>query len=456
MSIEKSDSVVVSASDASSIYIRTAVPNQFEQQVISKIARRLIWFLFVLFVFSFLDRINIGFAGLTMSKSLGLTATMFGLATTIFYVVYVIFGVPSNLIFSRIGARRWMATIMVAWGIASTCTMFARDATTLYILRALVGITEAGFLPGMLLYLTYWFPSAYRARANALFMIAMPVTTALGSVVSGYLLGMDGKLGLAGWQWLFCLEGLPAVLLGIVVWFYLDDSPAKAKWLSAEEKSCLQEMLEAERHKPQAAPKQQRSTVHEIFSPTVIKFALGYFCLVNADVMVGIWVPQVVKSFNADSSNVAIGLMAAFPQVCTVLGMIWLGRRSDRKQERKWHMILPMLFSAAGWLIAAYAGDSMIRLLGLAMASTGSFAATSIFWTTPDSVLSNKAKAVGLAAINAFGNFGAAVNSLVVGVLKDLTHSFSAGLLFAAIVLLVGVVVLNSLPIKSRSLTSPS
>lgn len=435
-----------------SIQNQTAGIHPLEQQVVKKVAGRLIWFLFTLFVFSFLDRINIGFAGLTMSKSLGLTSTMFGLATTIFYVVYVTFGVPSNLIFSRIGARRWMATIMVAWGIASTCTMFARDATTLYILRALVGITEAGFLPGMLLYLTYWFPSSYRARANALFMIAMPVTTAVGSLASGYLLNLDGRLGLEGWQWLFFLEGLPSALLGIAVWFYLDDSPAQAKWLTAEEKACLGKLLDTERRQIEVNPVAQgHSTLREIFTPTVIKFAVGYFCLVNADVMVGIWVPQIVKSFNSGSSNVTIGLLAALPQVCTVLGMIWWGQRSDRKQERKWHMVLPMLFSAAGWLIAAYAGDSMIRLLGLAMASTGSFAATSIFWTAPDSALSDKAKAVGIAAINAFGNFGAAVNSLTIGVLKDMTHSFSAGLLFAAVVLIIGSLILASLPIKPRA-----
>jgi ACS family 4-hydroxyphenylacetate permease-like MFS transporter len=203
-----------------------------EQRVNGKVSKRLLWFIFLLFVFSFLDRINVGFAGLTMMKDLGLTSTQFGLATTLFYIAYIACGIPSNIVLARIGARRWIGAIMVAWGMASSATMFATDATTLYALRVLVGITEAGFLPGMLLYLTLWFPAAYRARANAMFMIAMPVTAAIGSAVSGYILELDGAIGLKGWQWLFMLEGLPSALLGLAVFYYLDDRPSQAAWLS--------------------------------------------------------------------------------------------------------------------------------------------------------------------------------------------------------------------------------
>ena len=198
--------------------------NARQQAVINKLFRRLIVFLFVLFVFSYLDRINIGFAGLTMGKDLGLTSTMFGLATTLFYVMYVVCGIPSNVMLTIVGARRWIAILMIVWGIASTATLFATGPNSLYALRMLVGIAEAGFLPGLLYYLTYWFPAHYRARANALFMIAMPVTMALGSLASGYILNMDGLLNLKGWQWLFLLEGFPSVLLGLVVWFWLDDN----------------------------------------------------------------------------------------------------------------------------------------------------------------------------------------------------------------------------------------
>lgn len=357
-----------------------------EQSVIKKLFRRLIIFLFVLFVFSFLDRINIGFAGLTMGKDLGLSSTMFGLAATLFYATYVIFGIPSNMMLSRVGARRWIATIMVLWGIASTCTMFATGPTSLYVLRMIVGITEAGFLPGILVYLTYWFPAFYRARANALFMIAMPVTMAIGSLVSGYILALDGVMNLKGWQWLFLLEGIPSVLLGVVVWFYLDDTPAKAKWLTDEEKASLKAMMEADKLQlvqPNGPSShralQQRSLWREIFTPIVLMYTLAYFCLTNTLSAINIWTPQILQSFNQGSSNVTIGILAAIPQICTIAGMVWWSKRSDRLQERKHHTALPYLFAAAGWLLASATDHSLIQLLGIVMASVGSFTAMAIF-----------------------------------------------------------------------------
>lgn len=218
--------------------------------VIAKVSKRLLWFLFICFVFSFLDRINIGFAGLTMMDDLGLSSTQFGMATTIFYLAYIACGIPSNMVLAKLGARRWIGSLMIAWGVASTATLFAHDAASLYWLRALVGITEAGFLPGVLLYMTFWFPAAYRARANALFMIAMPFTAGFGSVLSGAILGLDGHWGLAGWQWLFLLEGLPSVVLGLAVYGYLDDKPRQARWLSDDEKLQLAELLEQDRQAP--------------------------------------------------------------------------------------------------------------------------------------------------------------------------------------------------------------
>lgn len=430
-----------------------AVPASFsfEQQVAGKISRRLIWFLFLLFLFSFLDRINIGFAGLTMMKDLGLTGTQFGLATTLFYIAYIACGIPSNMVLARIGARKWIGTIMIAWGLASTATMFATSPGTLYLLRFLVGITEAGFVPGMLLYLTFWFPSAYRARANALFMIAMPVTAAVGSALSGYILELDGTLGIKGWQWLFLLEGLPSVILGLIVYRYLDDAPAKANWLTAEEKNSLAQTLAAE-HKPDPVPAvfgAKKSLVGELATPTIIKFAVAYFCLVNTLAMVAVWTPLIVKSFSAGASNRSIGLLAAIPQVCTIIAMIWWGRRSDRKQERKWHLLLPMLFSAAGWLGTAYSANPVVQMLGICLASAGSYTAMSIFWTTPDQALSFQARAIGIAVINAAGNISSALNPVVVGRLKDITHSFSIGLIYAAVLLLIGAIVVALLPSQS-------
>ena len=329
-----------------------------QQSVINKLFRRLIVFLFILFVFSYLDRINIGFAGLTMGKDLGLTSTMFGLATTLFYVMYVICGIPSNIMLSIVGARRWIAILMVVWGIASTATMFATGPNSLYALRMLVGIAEAGFLPGLLLYLTFWFPAQYRARANALFMIAMPVTMALGSLASGYILNLDGVLNLKGWQWLFLLEGFPSVLLGLVVWFWLDDSPDKAKWLTADDKACLKEMLDADRAAVQQSrlseaslPLSQRSMLRELFTPVIMLYTLAYFCLTNTLSALSVWTPLILRSFNEQSSNITIGILSAIPQICTIVGMIWWSKRSDRLKERKLHTLLPYLFAAAIALI---------------------------------------------------------------------------------------------------------
>lgn len=434
-----------------------------EQSVIKKLFRRLIIFLFVLFVFSFLDRINIGFAGLTMGKDLGLSSTMFGLAATLFYATYVIFGIPSNIMLGIVGARRWIATIMVLWGIASTCTLFATGPTSLYLLRMIVGITEAGFLPGILVYLTYWFPAFYRARANALFMIAMPVTMAIGSLVSGYILALDGVMNLKGWQWLFLLEGIPSVLLGVAVWFYLDDTPAKARWLTDEEKASLQAMMDADKLQlvqPGGPSSQralrQRGLWREVLTPVVLMYTLAYFCLTNTLSAINIWTPQILQSFNQGSSNIVIGILAAIPQICTIAGMVWWSKRSDRLQERKHHTALPYLFAAAGWLLASATDHSLIQLLGIVMASVGSFTAMAIFWTTPDRSISLEARAVGIAVINATGNIGSAVSPLLIGWFKDLTGSFNSGLYFVSALLIVGAVLVWRIPmVGSRPRATP-
>ncbi|MBO2888269.1 4-hydroxyphenylacetate permease, partial [Providencia rettgeri] len=420
-------------------------------------------FLFVLFVFSFLDRINIGFAGLTMGKDIGLTSTMFGLAATLFYATYVIFGIPSNIMLGIVGARRWIATIMVLWGIASTATMFATGPTSLYVLRMLVGIAEAGFLPGILVYLTYWFPAYFRARANALFMIAMPVTMAFGSLASGYILGMDGILDLKGWQWLFLLEGFPSVILGVLVWFYLDDSPKKAKWLTQEDKDTLQEMMDQDQLElvqPHGSKShtalQNKSLWKEIFTPVILMYTVAYFCLTNTLSAINIWTPQIMQSFNEGSSNAMIGLLTAIPQFCTILGMIYWSRRSDRLQERKMHTALPYLFAAAGWVLAAMTSHPVIQLIGIIMASTGSFTAMAVFWTTPDQSISLRARAIGIAVINATGNIGSAVSPLLIGWLKDQTGSFNSGLYFVAGLLVVGALLVIAIPMKnSRPRATP-
>lgn len=420
-----------------------------QRHVMQKVSRRLLWFLFVCFVLSFLDRINIGFAGLTMMGDLGLSSTQFGMATTLFYIAYIACGIPSNIALAKVGARKWIASLMIAWGLASTATLFATDANSLYLLRVLVGITEAGFLPGILLYLTFWFPAAYRARANALFMIAMPFTAGVGSAISGQILSLEGTWGLHGWQWLFLLEGMPSVLMGVAVIYYLDDKPHQASWLDDHEKHQLQQALAADWVAADNGTQEHAtSLLREVLSPTVLLFSLVYFCLVNTLAMIAVWTPLIIKSISAaDSSNSTIGLLAAIPQVCTIIGMIVWGLHSDRSQERKWHLVLPMLLAAAGWMFTACASDPLVQLIGVCMAATGSYTAMSIFWTTPDQAMSFKGRAIGIALINAVGNIGSAVNPLVVGWLRDLTQSFTAGIGYAAALLVLGALLTFLLPI---------
>ncbi len=410
-----------------------------DSAIMRKVSRRVLGFIFLLFIASFLDRINIGFAGLTMIKDLGLSATQFGTATSLFYLAYIACGIPSNFALARIGARRWISSLMVIWGVASSATMFATDAHTLYALRVAVGIAEAGFLPGMLLYLTYWFPAAYRARANALFMLAMPVTAALGSAVSGVLLGLNGQGGLRGWQWMFLLEGSPAAILGIVAFFYLNDAPRDALWLTAQERESLIRTLASDR--PPERPTTTR-LLPKLLSKGVILGAIAYFCLVNTLSMLAAWTPLIVKGFNAGASNLTIGLLAAIPQVCTALTMLWWGKRSDRHGERHWHTAGPMLFAAGGWLMTALSNDQHLQLLGLCMACSGAYAAMTVFWTIPDRSMSLQVRAMGIAVVNALGNISSVVSPAFIGWLKDVTHTFTAGLFYATALLFVGATVI--------------
>jgi len=416
----------------------SATPStELAERVMSRVSRRLLGFLFLLFMFSFLDRINIGFAGAAMSRDLGLSAAAFGMANTVFYAVYIACGIPSNLMLERFGARRWIAILVVAWGVASTSTLFARDEASLYLLRMLVGITEAGFLPGMLLYIARWFPSQHRSRANALFMIAMPVTATLGSVVSGFLLELNGTFGLHGWQWLFLVEGLPCVVLGVVAWHRLDDSPQRARWLSDDEKRVLEALLARDR---EVAAQATGGAGGRWFSAGTLRLAVIYFCMVTSMGMVNIWGPQMIAGFSQGAGNVVTGFLVAVPQVATVLAMLWLGAHSDRRGERRWHTCAPMAIGALGWLAAAFLPSPALQLLGISLASAGAFGAMTVFWAFADQNLSSSAKVVGIAFINAFGNAATIVSSLMVGVLKDHTQSFAAGIGYAAALLLVGAV----------------
>jgi ACS family 4-hydroxyphenylacetate permease-like MFS transporter len=432
-----------------------------DDRVFRKVFRRIIWFLFILLVVSFMDRINIAFAALTMNKDLGLNAAAYGMSLTVFYIAYTLFEIPSNLILAKVGARLWMARIMITWGLASAATMFAVGMWSLYGIRALVGIAEAGFLPGILLYLTYWFPRTCRARANALFIMGIPATIAIASTLSGVILQMHGIFGLAGWRWLFLLEGLPAVVLGVICLFYLDDGPAHANWLSDEEKREIASRLERDRALEQTAAT-QRGILSQLGSRNVLLLSAAYFGLVTSLNANSTWVPQIVHGFAHSENFAVIGLLTALPAVLTVAIMPLWGASSDRRNERDWHLRIAMVAAAMGWLLVITSSVPEVRYLGLIIVSVGSFCALLTFWTFPASsaILSSEARPAGIALINCVGiGGGSAIGPLVVGYLKDLTGSFTAGLVYVVAMLIMAVICITIVAAQTRIATpmpSPS
>jgi ACS family 4-hydroxyphenylacetate permease-like MFS transporter len=405
---------------------------------IRKVWLRLIPFLFVLYIFNYLDRINIGFAALSMNKDLALTATTFGLANSIFYIGYVACEIPSNLLMVRYGARVWIARILISWGLASAATMLVVGPNSLYIVRFLVGVLEAGFVPGVLLYLTYWIPNSHRARANGYLMMAQPVAMALGAGVSGLILdNLNGALGLQGWRWLFLLEGLPAVILGVIAYVYLTDKPKHAAWLDEPEKNTLTTLLADDQL---ASGRQSKISVwRQVTEPRILLLALAYFCLVNTINANATWIPTIVREVLKAYSLSQVGFVTAIPAICALILMPLWTRSSDRMQERVWHVVAALAMAAAGWLLVIFFPEPELRLVGLIFTVSGAFCAMCTFWTLPQSLLSEAARPAGIGLISAVGLLGSAVSPAVIGFLRDLTGSFSAGLFYVTALLVVSI-----------------
>jgi D-galactonate transporter len=398
------------------------------QSAIRRASRRLIPFLVLCYAVNFLDRVNVGFAALAMNEDLGFTPEVFGFGAGIFFVGYILCEVPSNLALHRFGARVWIARIMISWGLVATAMAFVTGETSFYALRFLLGVAEAGFFPGIILYLTYWFPREERARVVSLFMTAVPIATVVGGPLSGALLGLHGVGGIAGWRWLFIIEGIPAVLLGIVALRFLTDQPADAQWLTPEERSALTRRIEAEAEDTRASG--HAGIGQALTNPRVIELGLLYFCLVIGLYGIGFWMPQVLKTFGL--SNLAIGFLTAVPYLIGAIGMVIAGRHSDATGERIWHVALPLFVSGAAFTWSAHAGPLPLVMLGLSLAILGIYAAIGTFWSLPTSILTGTGAAAGLALINSIGNCGGFVGPVVVGQLKGATGDFTAALLFLA------------------------
>jgi ACS family 4-hydroxyphenylacetate permease-like MFS transporter len=408
-----------------------------EERAIKKVSRRLLWFLVILYAFSYLDRINIGFASLSMNRDLRLTATQFGLANTIFYLGYILCEIPSNLMMARYGARIWLPRILITWGLASAATMFATGAASLYSIRAVVGLAEGGFLPGVLLYLTLWFPQAHRAKANALFMIAQPLTIALGAPLSGLILDRHSALGMAAWRWLFLVEGLPSAILGIAAYFYLTDKPRDAKWLTVEEKDALTQSIGPPPERGEKTP------WREMLSRSVVLLSVAYFGLVMTLNTIVTWTPQIVKEMRAEHSFSSVGLLTALPALIAAACMPLWSAHSDRRKERAWHIAAPMFLAAVGWIFVASFSLPDLRMVGLVFCSAGGFTAMSVLWAVPPLLLSPAARPAGIAFISSCGILASMATPLLIGYLRDLTHTFVAGLFFLAAMLVAsGVLVL--------------
>jgi len=410
---------------------------QYGAELMPKIRWRLIPFLLLLYVVAYLDRVNIGFASLQMNQSLGLSASVYGLGAGIFFLGYFLFEVPSNLIMKRVGARVWIARIMITWGVISAGMMFTKGPLSFYFLRFMLGVAEAGFFPGLILYLTYWFPAGELGGAVALFMTANPIAGIIGGPVSGALLAIGSMAGLAGWQWLFLLEGIPAVILGVFVFLYLPNGPSDARWLSDTERRLLEARLAAER-----APGTEAGdkTFQILRDRQVWFFSMLYFTLVVGLYGISFWLPQILKRASG-SSDFNVGLLSACPFAFAAMGMVWIGRHSDRSGERRWHVAVPALAGAVGLGLSGLTTSPVLSLAAISLAAVGIWGALGPFWAMPTSTLSPAAAAAGIAWINSVGNLGGFVGPYTVGIIKDVSSGFGpamgvlAGSLVAAAII---------------------
>ncbi len=403
-----------------------------------RIALRLIPFLMFLYLIAFLDRVNVSFAALTMNSDLGITNTVFGVGAGIFFFGYFLFEVPSNFMLARIGARIWIAVLMVVWGLVSLGLAFVRSAPAYIVMRFLLGAAEAGFFPGVVLYLTYWLPRSVRGGLMALFIVAIPLSTVVGAPLSITILGMRGVAGLHGWQWLFLIEGGLAVVVGFIVPWVLANGPKDARWLSVNERTRLLAAITAEAG---AAPAHV-SWTQLLRSRIVLGFTLAYFSLMIGLYGLGFWIPRILTSEGLTVAHT--GWIIAFPYLVSAVGMVLWCRHSDSSSERTWHLVLAFVCAALGMYIASSSHLLVVSVAGFSIAALGIFSAMPLFWATTTEHLGENAVA-GIAVVNAIGNFGGFVGPVWMGWLLDRTHFFSAGLLAVAITLALGAALIGGL-----------
>jgi ACS family tartrate transporter-like MFS transporter len=422
------------------------MPDQVDPQrqlVIARVTRRLIPFAFICYVIAYIDRVNIGFAARELQRDLGLTATQYGIGAGLFFLGYCLFEVPSNLILERVGARRWIARIMIGWGLVSMATMFITDVASFYTARVVLGIAEAGFFPGIVLYLTYWIPAAERARTNALFMAAAPVSVIVGAPLSQALLSLDGRMGLAGWQWLFLLEGLPAVILGLFALRVFTDRPEQADWLPPADRAWLSRTMAEERAVRKTIG--HASVFRSLTSGRVWLLCAVY--LMNTSVTYGIflWLPRMLQDA-AGSSGFAVSALTTIPFMAALVAMVLVGRHSDRTGERKMHVAACAITAAVGLLLAvAFRNNLWLLVLSFTICQIGQRSVMSVFWAIPPMLLGGTGAAAGIGLINAIGNLGGFFGPTMMGWLRDVTGGYTGGLLVLTAALIIEAALVLSL-----------
>ncbi len=410
-----------------------------EKALVRKMAWRVLPFLLLTYLICLIDRLNVGFAALTMNQELGFTATIYGWGAGLFFFGYFLGEVPSNLIMSKIGARIWFARIMISWGIFAVAMGFIGGEVGFFAIRFLLGIAEAGFFPGVIYYLTLWFPAQYRGRIFGLFLIISPLNNTIAAPLAGFILNtFDGAMGYPGWRWLFIVEGVPAVVLALVTLRVVIDRPDRAAWLTAEEKAHLRETLA--REAASRTETRHLSLWQTLAHPKVLLFAVVYTALAIGIYGIALWMPQIIKGMGLQNP-LKIGLIMAVPYLIATICMVLWSRHSDRTGERVWHCAGPLALASAGLACSAYAGSTLLAMISLTFAAIGLYCSQPVFWAMPTGYLTGVAAAGGIAFINSIGNLGGFVGPFAVGWLKDHFGGFQAGLLFLALCLLTGSVV---------------
>lgn len=431
---------------------------EFERRVYGRVTRRLIPFLFLCYIFAYVDRVNVGFAKLQMQQDLGITDAVYGMGAGIFFIGYFLFEVPCNMALERIGAKYWLGPIMIVWGVVSGCTMLVRSAAQFYGVRFLLGIVESGFFPGVILYLTFWYTSKHRAKMVAAFMTAVPLSGVIGAPISGWILArMSSVGGLRGWQWLYIVEGVPSVVAGIATMFFLADSPHKAKWLAEDERLLLVRRLHEEELAKRSAAPGRHNLAHAFRSYKVWLLCLVYFGIVAGNYGIQFWLPQIVKD-TLTKDPLRIGLLTAIPYAAATIVMVWVGHHSDVTQERRWHVGLVCAAGAVGLASSAVRGiPGALILLTITIATAGLISASSTFWSLPTAYLSGSAASAGIAWINSVGNLGGYVSPYLVGKLRDTTHSMTAALfVLAGCALAAGVIAVTCFRTRRKMVTQSS